>query len=148
MPTDVAPPAGLNAVIVGAVLSCTLPTAVVNDDTVFWAIGLPAKSRIPAEPPRAKIAEFIALASAEVGVSVAILVAALYANVAGTALPLPSINLTVLAFTVETSRSSLKLIVTVGLTGTLLVPSNGVKFVIVGATVSPAAEFANNTSTK
>jgi hypothetical protein len=108
---------------------------VVNVLVALTARALPATSLTPLAPPTTTIVYVVELAKAKVGVSVAVLLLALYETVAATAV-LPFINRIVLLLTVATLNASLKVIDTAVPVATFVDVLAGVKPITVGGVVS------------
>ena len=75
--TPVDAPVGVTAITVGGVVSEDVAATVVNDEKMFVARALPARSCTPPDPPTTVSMYIIELESALVGVKVAVLVEAL-----------------------------------------------------------------------
>ena len=88
--TPVEAPAGVTATTVGGVVSANGFASVVNDEKIFVASALPARSVTPPDPPTTVNMYVVEYASAPVGVKVAVSLSALYVTVPATRLLLAS----------------------------------------------------------
>src|SRR5437763_12886313 len=122
--------------------------AVVNVQKKFDAIGLPARSLTPPDPPHTATEYFAPGASGLAGINVAVGVSPPEVMVAGTRLPPGSRSSNDDAVRLDALIISLKVAVTTVVVGTTVAPSAGVIPATIGVVVSTAVDVAKTTSTQ